>query len=75
MSPTDNVFNNSIPNNQPTVNENSKNEFQFNFVGVIALNDGKVNTSFYSDDISAIQRDLYNRHKNGEITNEEYLKN
>ena len=29
---------------------------------------------YSSDDISALQRDLYNRHKNGEITNEEYLK-
>ena len=31
------------------------------------------NESFSSDDLSALQRDLYNRHKNGEITNEEYL--
>lgn len=31
------------------------------------------NESFSSDDLSDLQRDLYNRHKNGEITNEEYL--
>lgn len=29
--------------------------------------------SYSSDDLSALQKELYERHKNGEITNEEYL--
>ena len=31
------------------------------------------NEPYSSDDLSTLQRDLYNRHKNGELTNEEYL--
>ena len=32
-----------------------------------------VNESYSSDDLSALQRDLYDRHKNGELNDEEYL--
>lgn len=31
------------------------------------------NEPYSSDDLSTLQRDLYSRHKNGELTNEEYL--
>ena len=37
------------------------------------FNDENVDIRYSSDDLSTLQRNLYNRHKNGELTNEEYL--
>lgn len=37
------------------------------------FNENEADIRYSSDDLSAMQRDLYKRHKNGEITNEEYL--
>jgi hypothetical protein len=37
------------------------------------FNENEADIRYSSDDLSALQRDLYDRHKNSEITNEEYL--
>lgn len=40
-------------------------------IGTFSENDPDIRYS--SDDLSTLQRDLYERHKNGELTNEEYI--